>query len=110
MIEPSKRDWKLFREKIGSWQEHYMERLVKEYADYLCSDLPASSKFWELEKRIKKDRRTPGVCIELRKSNMFWDIARLFNDSVITMEDMEEFSDDTKGAVVLILRECSQSI
>lgn len=87
MVEPSKRDWKLFREKIGGWQEHYMERLVKEYADYLCSNLPASSKFWELEKRIKKDRRTPGVCMELRKSNMFWDIARLVHDDVITIEE-----------------------
>lgn len=44
MVEPSKRDWKLYREKIGEWQEHYMEKLVKEYADYLCSDLPASTK------------------------------------------------------------------
>ena len=48
MIEPSKRDWKLYREKIGDWQEHYMEKLVKKYADYLCSDLPASTKFWEM--------------------------------------------------------------
>ena len=30
MVEPSKRDWKLYREKIGEWQERYMERLVKE--------------------------------------------------------------------------------
>ena len=104
MVEPSKRDWKLYREKIGEWQEHYMEQLVKEYADYLCSDLPASTKFWEIEKRIKRDRKTPGVCIELRKSDMFWDIAGLINDKVISMDDLEEFSDDLKEAVSLILR------
>ncbi|MBD5134813.1 MAG: multidrug transporter [Lachnospiraceae bacterium] len=104
MVEPSKRDWKLYREKIGEWQEHYMEQLVKEYADYLCSDLPASTKFWEIEKRIKRDRKTPGVCIELRKSDMFWDIAGLINDKVISMDDLEEFSDDLKEAVALILR------
>ena len=104
MVEPSKRDWKLYREKIGEWQEHYMEKLVKEYADYLCSDLPASTKFWEIEKRIKRDRKTPGVCIELRKSDMFWDIAGLINDKVISMDDLEEFSDDLKEAVSLILR------
>lgn len=103
MIEPSKRDWKLYREKIGGWQEHYMEKLVKEYADYLCSDLPASTKFWEIEKRIKRDRKTPGVCIELRKSNMFWDIAILIKDKVISMDDLEEFSSDLKEAVSLIL-------
>ena len=99
-----KRDWKLYREKIGGWQEHYMEKLVKEYADYLCSDLPASTKFWEIEKRIKRDRKTPGVCIELRKSDMYWDIAGLINDKVISMDDLEEFSDDLKEAVALILR------
>ena len=104
MVEPSKRDWKLYREKIGEWQEHYMEKLVKEYADYLCSDLPASTKFWEIEKRIKRDRKTPGVCIELRKSDMFWDIAGLIHDKVISMDDLGEFSDDLKEAVMLILR------
>lgn len=103
MVEPSKRDWKLYRERIGEWQEHYMEKLVKEYADYLSSDLPASTKFWGIEKKIKRDRKKPGVCIELRKSDMFWDIARLINDKVISMDDLEEFSDDLKEAVVLIL-------
>lgn len=104
MVEPSKKDWKLYREKIGGWQEHYMERLVKEYADYLYSDLPASTKFWEIEKRIRRDRKTPGVCIQLRKSSMFWDIAEMINDTVISMDDLKEFSDDLKEAVALILR------
>lgn len=52
-MEASKRDWKLFRDKIASWQESYMEKLVKEYAALLKDDLPASSKFWALEERIK---------------------------------------------------------
>ena len=29
MVEISKVDWKLFREKVPEWQEHYMERLTK---------------------------------------------------------------------------------
>lgn len=103
MVEPSKRDWKLYREKIGGWQERYMEKLVKKYADYLNSDAPASTKFWEMEKRIKRDKKKPGVCIELSKSDMFWDIARLIKDKVISMDDLEEFSDDLKAAVTLIL-------
>lgn len=104
MVEPLKRDWKLYREKIGEWQEHYMEKLVKEYADYLCSDLPASTKFWEIEKRIERDKKRPGVWIELSKSDMFWDIARMIHDQVISMDDLEEFSDDLKEAVTMILR------
>ena len=34
-MEVSKSDWKLFRERIGDWQEAYMERMVKEYMDLL---------------------------------------------------------------------------
>lgn len=30
MVEISKADWKLFRERIGDWQERYMEKLSKE--------------------------------------------------------------------------------
>ena len=104
MVAPSKRDWKLYKEKIDGWQEHYMEKLVKEYADYLCGDLPASTKFWEIEKRIRRDRKKPGVCIQLRRSDMFWQIAGLVNDEAISMDDLEEFSDDVKEAVALILR------
>ncbi|MCM1088330.1 MAG: hypothetical protein NC419_09240, partial [Muribaculaceae bacterium] len=105
VIEPSKSDWKLYREKVGEWQEHYMENLIKEYAGYLNSDLPASVKFWELEKRIKRDRKAVGVCIELRKSNMFWNIASLIHGNVISMNDIEEFSDELKETVTLILKE-----
>ena len=28
MVEISKADWKLFRERVPEWQEHYMERLT----------------------------------------------------------------------------------
>lgn len=49
MYEVSKSDWKLFREKIGEWQESYMERLVEKYIKFLSSDKAASEKFWELE-------------------------------------------------------------
>ncbi|MDW7660658.1 MAG: hypothetical protein SCL54_04430 [Bacillota bacterium] len=53
---PSKRDWKLFREMLAGWQEAYMERLIAEYKDFLDRELPASTKFWEMEKKIKQDK------------------------------------------------------
>ena len=56
-MEISKKDWKLFREKLSDWQERYMEGLVKEYVNFLNDDTkPASEKFWEMEKRIKEDK------------------------------------------------------
>ena len=61
-----------------------MEGLVKEYADFLNDDKkPASEKFWELEKRIKEDKRHPGVVMELKKSEVIWDIVRLIRLKVM---------------------------
>lgn len=57
MTEISKSDWKKYREKISDWQEHYMERLIEEYITFLRSGQLASDKFWELEKRIKQDKK-----------------------------------------------------
>lgn len=44
MYEITNSDWKKYREKIGIWQENYMERLLKEYVDFLKTDEPASKK------------------------------------------------------------------
>ena len=64
MPDISKADWKLFRERISEWQEAYMERLAREYIALLSSEEPASKKFWDLEKRIREDKRMPGVLLE----------------------------------------------
>jgi hypothetical protein len=96
---PSKKDWKLFRDKIATWQESYMEKLVKEYILLLNDDLPASSKFWELEQRIKQDKKKPGVMLNLNKQQMVFDIISLINDGVITMDDLQEFSDELRDIV-----------
>lgn len=41
IMKISKADWKLFREKIGEWQETYMERLNRELIEILSSDRAA---------------------------------------------------------------------
>ena len=103
MVEISKADWKLFRERVSDWQEHYMEQLVKEYVELLTSPGNASDHFWELEERIKKDKKHPGVLIELRKSTAIWDIVYFVRDKVITMDEREGVSKDLIEAVKLIL-------
>ena len=82
-MEIKKSDWKLFRERIGDWQEEYMEKLCKEYVSLLESDEPASSRFWEMEKRIKEDKRNPGVQLRLVKSDIDIDLMRLIRRGVI---------------------------
>ena len=103
VMEISKADWKLFRERVSDWQEHYMEQLVKEYIELLSSPGNASDHFWELEKRIRKDKKHPGVLIELRKSTAIWDIAYFVGNEIITMDDLAGFSEDLIDAVKLIL-------
>ena len=98
-MEVSKSDWKLFRERIGDWQEAYMERLVKEYMDLLDGEENASDKFWKLEERIKKDKKHPGVMLELSKGNMVFEIVALINSGVVTTADLEGFSDELKESV-----------
>lgn len=104
IMDISKMDWNLFREKLSDWQENYMEGLVKEYANFLNDDKkPASEKFWELEKRIKEDKRHPGVIMEMSKSEVIWDIVRLIRLKVITYDDLSDFSDELQMEVKRIL-------
>ncbi len=102
-MEVSKNDWKLFRTRIAVWQEAYMECLVKEYIDLLSGAENASDKFCKLEERVKKDKKHPGVMLELSKGDMIFDIVALINQGVITTEDLEGFSDELREKVNFIL-------
>lgn len=103
MYEISKCDWKLFRERVPEWQERYMEHLAKQYIELLSSPGLASEHFWELEKRIKEDKKNPGVQLEIRKSEAIWDIAMFIRYNIIQLNDLEGFSDDLALAVKMIL-------
>ena len=104
MVDISKADWKLFRERISGWQEAYMERLTREYIELLSGNEPASKKFWALEERIREDKRQPGVQLELKKSEVGWDLIRLLGEGVITESDLEGFSEDLKDTVVHLVK------
>lgn len=100
-------DWKLLRKKISKWQETYIDKLNKEYAEILCTDKNPSEKFWELEKRINKDKQSIGVKIDMCRSKMDINILDLLRDGVITLEDLAEFSDELKEKMTFIMsRNC----
>ena len=103
-MEISKRDWKLFREKLAIWQENYMACLNREYIALLSDeDKIASDRFWELDSKIRTDRRHPGVILNVRKSEAIYDILRLIRLGVITYEDLSDFSEELQQTVKLIL-------
>ncbi|MDO4983469.1 MAG: hypothetical protein Q4E35_07950 [Eubacteriales bacterium] len=104
-MEVSKSDWSLYRKKIAGWQESFMEKLCAEYAAILSdSSIAASERFWTLERRIKEDKRLSGVQVEMRKSNMRYDLARLVAEEAITLDDLSEFSTELQEAVRMIIR------
>ena len=104
IMKISKADWKLFREKIGEWQETYMEQLNREYIEILSSDKAASEKFWALDDRMKEDKKKPGVMLELRKSNVFWDLLKLIRDGAITVADLSDFSPELQNEIAGFLQ------
>lgn len=95
----TKKDWKLFRNKIAGWQENYMDRLNKEYIELLSGDAAPSEKFWALDKRIKEDKRKKGVWIKINRSDLIYNIVALINEGAIGLDDLEEFSNELKETV-----------
>ncbi len=80
-----------------------MERLTKKYIELLSSPGNASDHFWELEKRIKNDKKHPGVMLEMNKSEAIWDIAIFVKRKVITLKDLDGFSQELIDFVKVIL-------
>ena len=103
-MEISKQDWILFKSKIADWQEAYMEKLCNSYIELLKENKSPSEKFWQLEKRIRNDKKSCGVQIELRKQDLPLDLVSLIYDGVITLDDIKIFSDDLQDAVRTFIR------
>ena len=62
-MELSRNDWKLFRERLPGWQERYMDKLTREYAEFLTDDShQPSERFWTLNKRIRERLGENWVC------------------------------------------------
>ena len=104
IYEPSKADCKLFRDRLPEWQEKYMARLCDEYAAILTGKDRGSEAFWAVEKRIRADKKRPGVMVEMSRSEMPWIILGLLQDDAITLDDLEGFSDDLTDRMKFLLR------
>ncbi len=88
-----KSDWKLFRAKLPDWQEAYMDKLNQEYIQLLNEDDSPSEKFWKL------DKRSPGVQLQMSRSDLFFNLLALLNDGVICLDDLKDFSEDLRETV-----------
>lgn len=76
-----------------------MDRLGKEYIALLSEDANPSDKFWKLDKRLKEDKKKVGVRVEMSRSNLIYNIMSLINEGVISLDDLEEFSNELKETI-----------
>ena len=94
MFQVKEQDWKLFRKKLPIWQEAYMDKLNQEYIRLLSEEGLASDKFWELEKRIRTDKRSVGVVADMRRSQMYSNLLSLLANEIIREDDLDGFSEE----------------
>ena len=104
-IKVNESDWKLFRSRMADWQEAYMDRLNQEYIALLSSAGDASDKFWELEKRINRDKQRVRVVAQLSRSNMYMNILALLSDGAIGLDDLDGFSEDLREKMAFIMKD-----
>lgn len=94
MYQVKEKDWQLFRKRLPLWQEAHMDKLNKEYIQLLLGEGNASDKFWELEERLNRDKKSVGVVADMRRSRMHSHLLSLLLDDIIREEDLEGFSED----------------
>ena len=98
MRDVAESDWKLFKKMLPQWQERYMEKLTPQYVERPNADSAASSRLWALEERLDRDKLSSGVIANnIRRSTMHREIANLLIDSVITLDDLDGFTEDIKS-------------
>ena len=102
MYQVKEQDWKLFRRRLPLWQEAHMDKLNQEYIRLLSVEGNASDKFWELEERIRRDRKSIGVVADMRRSQMHSHLISLLLHEIIREEDLDGFSEELKETLKFV--------
>ena len=75
------------------------DKLNHQYIDLLNGNGLTSDKFWELNRRIREDRKSLGVQMELRKTDLPYTLVNLLHEKIITEDDLKQFSNVLQDAV-----------
>lgn len=102
-MDNREKDWKLYKKNITSWQERYMDKILKEYKVIIDWE-EALTRFWHLYHRIKDDLENHGVLITSASRSKLNDIIlSLYSHNIITFDELNEFSDEINDYVKLVL-------
>ena len=97
-MEVSEKDWKLFRKLLPGWQTKYMQKLLAGYKELIEDGKDPAETFWELDKRINEDKKSPGVIVyNIRRSRFLNILISLKSDGVITDDDLKDFSEEIRN-------------
>ena len=80
-----------------------MEKLIEDYVSILAKDDKPSTKFWALENKMNRDVKSSGVIVEMRKSQLPNILIQLVKDRVISVDDLEVFSEPVRTSVKVML-------
>lgn len=79
-----------------------MDKLNKEYIELLSVEGIPSGKFWALKERFRNDKNDTDVQLRMNRSNHIPNIISLLNEDAITIDDLDEFSDELKETIHFI--------
>ncbi|MCR4951639.1 MAG: hypothetical protein K6A40_09985 [Solobacterium sp.] len=98
------KDWKALRKHLPDWQEAYIEKKLQEYQEIIQRGGSSAVRFWELDKRMKADKKLTGVVVtDMRRSTAVFTIASLAECGAISDEDLSVFTEETRERVRDIL-------
>ncbi len=97
-------DWRLFRRLFPVWQEDYMDSVIDRYIKLLQGPGKGIEKFHTLEKMMDMEYNKACFNVEMSRSKLWMNIARLLSDGVITEEDIAPFSSSMKEKVSFVMK------
>lgn len=99
------RDWKVFRNLHGIAVERFCERLLERVASTATdSKRNPSERLSAISKLIREGNHDLNVLADHRRSTAFFIIARLHHDQLLTPEEFEQFSPETRNLILSIIR------
>lgn len=98
-------DWRLFRKLFPVWQENYMNSVIDRYIKLLQGPEKGIEKFHTLEKMMDREYYKACFEVEMSRSKLWMNIARLLSDGVITEEDIAPFSSSIKEKVSFVMKD-----
>ena len=98
-MDNQKKDWELYKMKLGKWQEDHAERLVKEYMKILTGKGTAAERLAALKGRADGDFAGIGLTLVPNEEEMIFDLIDLVREGVITVDDVGDFSEETLETV-----------